>query len=140
MTLWKLVTGEEEHKKVASLLADLVGSKVDLPPDSRDALARELGSYCPTFFSQGDVRTFEGLELLRRARTAVGGNAAAATAAEKVQFLGLETVISTIICVDPVSATNSTVRDGAWAVVVSEYFCRTARKGRPCAGVNRSSI
>lgn len=69
--LWKLVTGGDEHKKASSLLADLVGPKVDLPPDFRDRLARELGVSCGTFFSQSDVRTFEGVELLRRARAAM---------------------------------------------------------------------
>lgn len=65
--LWKLVAGGDEHRGAASLLADLVGPKVDLPPDVRDSLARDLGAACPTYFSQGDVRTFEGVELLRRA-------------------------------------------------------------------------
>lgn len=60
-----------------------MGPKVDLPPDSRDALARELGTSCPTFFSQGDVRTFEGVELLRRAATVGGAGAGATAAAEQ---------------------------------------------------------
>lgn len=75
IALWKLVTGGEEHRRVSSLLADLVGPKVDLAPDARSALARELGTECPSYFSQGDARTFEGIELLRRAgsRARLGG-------------------------------------------------------------------
>lgn len=71
--LWQIVSGGDEHRKASSLLADLVGPRGGLPADARDAYARELAEGCPTFFSPGDQRAFEGVELLRRAGQAYRG-------------------------------------------------------------------
>lgn len=70
--LWRLVSGADEHRKVSCLLADLVGPKGGLPADARNGYARELSSACGGFFGSGDQRTFEGVELLRRAGTGAG--------------------------------------------------------------------
>lgn len=71
--LWRLCSGRDEHRRASSLLADLVGPKGNLPTDARNVFARELGITSATFFSQGDRRTFEGVELLRRAGEAHRG-------------------------------------------------------------------
>eukprot|EP00752_Nemacystus_decipiens_P013044 g11539.t1 len=92
--LWRLVSGGDEHHKASCLLADLVGPAGNLPADARNGYARELASACRGFFGSGDRRTFEGVELLRRAGAGAGtgtegsgsgggGGSGALTAAEE---------------------------------------------------------
>lgn len=71
--LWLLVSGGDQHQKASCLLADLVGPAGNLPADARNGYARELASACRGFFGSGDRRTFEGVELLRRAGAGGGG-------------------------------------------------------------------
>lgn len=61
--LWRLVTGKEEHRRLSSLLRDLVmGGK-----NNSSSYAQELGSSCAAFFGLGEQKAFEGVELLRGA-------------------------------------------------------------------------
>ena len=67
ISLAKLVTGEEEHRRLSALLSELVVGGKHLPVSTRIGYAQELGSSCASFFGRGDQMTFEGVELVRRA-------------------------------------------------------------------------
>ncbi|CAM9540207.1 unnamed protein product [Ascophyllum nodosum] len=83
ISLCKLVTGEEEHRRMSALLSELVVGEKHLPAGKRVGCAEELGGSCAAFFGRGDRMACEGVELLRRAGDSAGRGAALLAEAAK---------------------------------------------------------